>query len=215
MMETDENSQVKHQRFARRLGAAMEAANMTTTDLHRAMGVTYEMARRYTLGLAMPRGPGKMTRLAVILGCEEGYLTGKDDYFSRDLACPVPAGRRIPVLSRELVCASDRAGFKDMITVPGGDFGPNAYAYYLDSDAMQGQDGRYIEQGAALIVDPDRVAVANSIVLASINADIVVGHFQRFGGVLSVRPSNSRYPTLTITEAAIAGVVVRWITESE
>lgn len=48
-------STAKYPDFAHRLNDAMSDAGVTVTDLKTRLQVTYEMARRYTLGTAMPR----------------------------------------------------------------------------------------------------------------------------------------------------------------
>lgn len=63
----------KYSEFAQRLNDAMKAADLSVTDLKDRLGVTYEMARRYTLGTAFPRF-GKMSKLADILGVDASQL---------------------------------------------------------------------------------------------------------------------------------------------
>lgn len=71
----------KHQDFANRLNAEMAKKRFFVKDLAAACGVTYEMARRYTLGTAKPRGD-KLEKIADWLGVGEAWL----DYGTRDSA---------------------------------------------------------------------------------------------------------------------------------
>lgn len=52
--------------LAKNICTAMERENLTVTDIARQLKITYEMARRYTLGLARPRSP-KLAALAELL----------------------------------------------------------------------------------------------------------------------------------------------------
>ena len=53
----------KHRAFATRLKSEMDRKNKSIKDLSLSTGVTYEMARRYTLGTAKPRDE-KLERIA-------------------------------------------------------------------------------------------------------------------------------------------------------
>ncbi|MFX8433546.1 helix-turn-helix transcriptional regulator, partial [Acinetobacter baumannii] len=66
----------KYKDFADRLNALMKAKDSpikTINELKNAIGVSYEMARRYTLGSAKPRIE-KLQTLADIFGVEISYL---------------------------------------------------------------------------------------------------------------------------------------------
>lgn len=63
----------KHQDFANRLTAEMERQHRSVKDLSQACDVTYEMARRYTLGVAKPRGE-KLSKIASWLEVEPAWL---------------------------------------------------------------------------------------------------------------------------------------------
>ena len=66
----------KYQDFAKRLQHLMSAKDSTiksVNDLKDAMGVTYEMARRYTLGTAKPREE-KLKKLAEIFNVDISFL---------------------------------------------------------------------------------------------------------------------------------------------
>lgn len=62
-----------HPQFAANLRSAMEWQGRTVTDLARHLGITYEMARRYTLGTAKPRTKN-MAKLAAYLGLSPAAL---------------------------------------------------------------------------------------------------------------------------------------------
>lgn len=63
----------KHQEFANRLSAAMNEKGLSVKELSEACGVTYEMARRYTMGTAKPRDE-KLSRIAAWLNVEPAWL---------------------------------------------------------------------------------------------------------------------------------------------
>ncbi|EGF7427766.1 TPA: helix-turn-helix domain-containing protein [Escherichia coli] len=63
----------KHHAFATRLKSEMDKKNVSIRDLSLSTGVTYEMARRYTLGTAKPRDE-KLERIAEFLGVEPAWL---------------------------------------------------------------------------------------------------------------------------------------------
>lgn len=60
--------------FGVRLKSLMDAKRLEISDLQKAAGVTYEMARRYYNGLAMPR-TAKIKTIANLVGTTESYLT--------------------------------------------------------------------------------------------------------------------------------------------
>lgn len=64
---------IRHPEFAERLSQAMHAAGLSITDIKNRLGITYEMARRYTLGLAMPRKE-KLSQLAVMVNKSPSFL---------------------------------------------------------------------------------------------------------------------------------------------
>jgi transcriptional regulator with XRE-family HTH domain len=70
----------KHHDFAVRLNAVMGERGLSVKDLSQACGVTYEMARRYTLGTAKPRDQ-KLLRIAEWLAVAPSWL----DYGAADL----------------------------------------------------------------------------------------------------------------------------------
>lgn len=63
----------KHQDFANRLTQEMRNQRRSVKDLSLACEVTYEMARRYTLGTAKPRGE-KLQKIADWLGVQPAWL---------------------------------------------------------------------------------------------------------------------------------------------
>lgn len=64
--------------FARRLKEAMACKQLTVTDVKSELKITYEMARRYTLGIAMPRDE-RMRKLADFVGKTAAYLQFGDE----------------------------------------------------------------------------------------------------------------------------------------
>lgn len=64
---------VRHPDFAKRLQAAMAARGISVTDIKNELKITYEMARRYSLGLALPR-KDKLDALAQLVGKTSAYL---------------------------------------------------------------------------------------------------------------------------------------------
>ncbi|ECG2650970.1 TPA: helix-turn-helix domain-containing protein [Salmonella enterica subsp. enterica serovar Teltow] len=80
----------KHQAFADRLNAEMRKQRITVRQLSTACGVTYEMARRYTLGTAKPRGE-KMAKIAEWLNVPPSWLDyGGDEQKSDNLSVSIP-----------------------------------------------------------------------------------------------------------------------------
>lgn len=64
---------VRYPEFAKRVQDAAEKQGVTVNDIKATLKVTYEMARRYFLGMAMPRKE-KMEALASLLKVEAGAL---------------------------------------------------------------------------------------------------------------------------------------------
>ncbi|HGM7713006.1 TPA: helix-turn-helix transcriptional regulator [Serratia marcescens] len=63
----------KYKGFSERLSSLMNGKNIGVTELAKKAGVTYEMARRYTLGTAKPRS-ATMEKLAKSLDTTASYL---------------------------------------------------------------------------------------------------------------------------------------------
>ena len=63
----------KYPDFAKRLNELMTNKGISVTQLKSLVGVTYEMARRYTIGAAKPRA-SVMNKLALALGVSASYL---------------------------------------------------------------------------------------------------------------------------------------------
>ncbi|XYQ56792.1 LexA family transcriptional regulator [Pectobacterium carotovorum] len=63
----------KHNDFAYRLNLLLNNKSISVTDLSKISGVSYEMARRYTMGTAKPRDD-KMLKIADMLGVSAAYL---------------------------------------------------------------------------------------------------------------------------------------------
>lgn len=83
--------------FGRRLSELLDRAGMSASDLAKMLGVSYEMARRYTKGVAVPEFEG-LVRLAKLLGVSPLWLaTGQLD----QLAGGKPEGRTVRMLSPE------------------------------------------------------------------------------------------------------------------
>lgn len=69
-----EAMRVKHPQFAVRLQAAAKKKGVTINDVKRGMNCTYEMARRYWLGIAKPTQEAKRFKLAAIVGADPAAL---------------------------------------------------------------------------------------------------------------------------------------------
>lgn len=74
--------------LANRLNELMAKQDKNIVDLQKAIGVTYEMARRYTLGTAIPRDD-KLCKIAEYLGVPPSYLK----YGVVDLTEEIPENR--------------------------------------------------------------------------------------------------------------------------
>lgn len=61
--------------FRRRLGYAMSARRMSTADVARASGLSYECIRRYQCGIHMPDSAA-LVKLCRALGTSADYLLG-------------------------------------------------------------------------------------------------------------------------------------------
>lgn len=80
----------KHQDFADRLNAEMSKQNLSVKQLGLAGQVTYEMARRYTLGTAKPRDE-KLLRIAEWLNVHPAWL----EYGEKDAGATARVDRDI------------------------------------------------------------------------------------------------------------------------
>jgi transcriptional regulator with XRE-family HTH domain len=73
-----EKLKVRHPEFAARVQKAAENRQLQIRDIQARLKVTYEMARRYWLGVAKPRGT-KLAELATFLGMSPAELDYGDD----------------------------------------------------------------------------------------------------------------------------------------
>ncbi|MFS1539350.1 MAG: helix-turn-helix domain-containing protein [Candidatus Phlomobacter fragariae] len=81
---------MKHLYFADRLNQLMKDKDITIKELSQISGVTYEMARRYTLGSAKPRDE-KMIKIANLLGVSAAWLDyGIENEVTKILGMPKP-----------------------------------------------------------------------------------------------------------------------------
>jgi phage repressor protein C with HTH and peptisase S24 domain len=88
----------RYPEFAERLTAAMEKGGITVNMIKNALGISYEMARRYTLGQALPREQ-RLIELAKLCHLSPSYLSygegdggaGTGSTFATDARYPLPA----------------------------------------------------------------------------------------------------------------------------
>lgn len=77
---------VRYPEFATRVRLAMKNSKKTVNDIKTGLSITYEMARRYSLGQAMPRAE-KMAALAKLLKVQTSDLAyGSDDEAANEQA---------------------------------------------------------------------------------------------------------------------------------
>jgi len=100
--------------FASRLSQAMQDRSLTTKDLHTHLGITYEMARRYMLGMAMPRR-ARIEKIAELVQKTPVWLEFGDD--GEREARPRPVPRMWPLkkatIDRFYALTSDQANRAD------------------------------------------------------------------------------------------------------
>lgn len=89
MVEHKENDglPIRYPEFGQRLRGKMEEFGLSVADVKRWLGVTHEMARRYSLGQAMPRAE-RMDKLAGLVQSSPSFLAygieEQPDYVLRD-----------------------------------------------------------------------------------------------------------------------------------
>ncbi|WP_273856589.1 XRE family transcriptional regulator [Serratia liquefaciens] len=96
---------LKYKGFSERLFSLMRGKNIGVTELSQKAGVTYEMARRYTLGAAKPR-PAILEKLAKALDTTASYL----EYGAAAQAPEQPSGSQVRLTQLE-VFASAGTGY--------------------------------------------------------------------------------------------------------
>lgn len=83
-LATMSSAEPTYPEFAARLSGAMSRSGKEIKDISKALRVSYEMARRYTIGEAFPRAD-KWDQLAGLLGVSVGWLiTGQSSYTDLD-----------------------------------------------------------------------------------------------------------------------------------
>lgn len=99
----------KHQDFANRLTEEMRKQRRSVKDLSLACDVTYEMARRYTLGTAKPRDE-KLQKIADWLNVQAAWL----DYGEDESAAVKLPERELPGFAAAHSDAGSDAEFSDL-----------------------------------------------------------------------------------------------------
>lgn len=152
-------SKAKYQDFANRLNNLMKAQGSpitTVNQLKDAIGVTYEMARRYTLGTAKPR-EDKMKGLAKNFGIDIGFLDHGTQLESNIDKKIYFTDKSIPVIS--WVAAGVWTNIESIPTgtefnewlPPNTKCGKNGYALIVEGSSMSPR----FEPGDRIYVNPD------------------------------------------------------------
>ena len=98
--------EVKHPEFAKRLTDLMDEKDIDRNALSDATGVSYEMIRRYSEGVAKPRSK-KMKLISDALGSTAAFLEyGEGDKDKPSMIKPKALGDRLLGLSIHLIASS-------------------------------------------------------------------------------------------------------------
>lgn len=91
----------KYKGFSERLSSLIKGKNIGVSELSKLAGVTYEMARRYTIGTAKPRSV-IMDRLAKSLDTTAAYL----EYGEATQVSALPAGNQVRLTQLEVFASA-------------------------------------------------------------------------------------------------------------
>lgn len=80
-------------------------------------------------------------------------------------------------------------------------------AYALVNDSMEGPGRKYIPRDSTLYIIEGAQPEPGKVVLASINGSEVIGEYSLFAGRPHLRPYNTQYPAVDISDAQIGGVL--------
>lgn len=86
-----------------------------------------------------------------------------------------------------------------------GEITDDSVFYEIDTDLMEGQ-AKYIPRGAILRIESDKPNPGD-IALYNIDSTPAIGVYSKIGNRSYVRPSNSQYPAIDVTEAELIGTV--------
>ena len=166
--------QPRYADFAKRLNQLMmqsDAPIKTVNDLKNVIGVSYEMARRYTLGTAKPRDE-KLEKIAAAFAVSIGFLDHGEQSqelpkFDNNVSpYPMPKTKRVPLIS--WVQAGnwankpmDEGEYQYVLSM--FDTGSRGYALLVDGESMM---PRY-QHKDILFVNPDLPAEVGRRVIAS------------------------------------------------
>lgn len=92
-----EKLKIRHPEFAKRLRDLADPREIEVKHIAKLPGFTYEMARRYWIGAAKPRGK-KMEALAELVGASASHLEYGTRNLIREPASPYTAGVSIAAL---------------------------------------------------------------------------------------------------------------------
>lgn len=223
-----------HIEFANRLNEAMKRVQFEIIDLKNSSGVSYEMIRRYTLGIAKPR-EDKLQKIANTLGVRVGWLDyGEGEMLSAkaqvdELVASMPNGITHDEIEpwREQVwvnfydvsfCCGSGRGYPEFEplkkTLP---FDQSFFKYrnldpkyfkiiYAKGDSM----AHYIQEGDAVGIDVSDTEPREGEVYALFwDGDLLIKRiYKEGGGVLRLTSDNKSYPEKIVNETNGESLVI-------
>lgn len=213
--------------FAERLNLAMNRAGLEISDLSKQSEISYEMIRRYTLGIAKPR-EGKLQKIANALGVRAGWLDyGEGEMLSAQaqvdaLIASMPNGITHDEIEpwRDQVwvdfydvrfCCGDGGGYPEFEplkkTLP---FDKSFFRYrninpenfkmiYAKGDSM----AHYIQEGDAVGLDiSDKNIKDGEVYALFLDGDAMIKRiFREAGGRLTLSSDNKNYRDKIVDES--------------
>lgn len=216
-----------HIEFANRLNEAMKRVQFEMIDLKNSSGVSYEMIRRYTLGIAKPR-EGKLQKIANALGVRASWLDyGEGEMLSAKaqvdaLVANMPNGityDQVEPWRRQInsevydvqFCCGDGAGYAEFEplkkTLPFDESfftrrrlkPENFKIIYAKGDSM----AHYIQEGDAVGLDiSDKIIKDGEVYALFLDGDTMIKRiFREAGGRLTLSSDNKNYRDKIVDES--------------
>lgn len=198
--------ETKYPEFAARLNNAMADAGLSVTDIKNRIGVTYEMARRYTLGTAKPRD-AKMKALAALFGRSSAWLSYGDEvresanveYMTRPEVFRIPVISYIQAGNWAEICDSYARGSGSETILTDLELSGSSFALRIKGKSMLPE----FNEGDLVIIDPevdphpgDYVAAKNGEEEATFKKFRPRGTDENGKDVFELIPLNDDFPTL-------------------
>lgn len=191
-------SEVDRTGYSQRLNSLLAAKGISMVALSKAVGVSYEMIRRYANGLAVPNFETNQ-KIAAYFGRDPIYLAMGRKATTTTKAIPLfsqSAIKTFPLLV---------AGEEQTMVTSTSNVSPKAFAFTVESQEM----APTIIVGDVVVVDPEVSPTPGDVVCAVSPSGVHIRKLRQAADGYSLVPTNDDYVPLSQSDGAhVIGVVM-------